>query len=354
MIHATPASVSTLAAARDAAWSPFEAVSDLVVVGDRAGAIVFANRAARSTLGVTSGARVVELLAPGSRPGLAHATVRLARGETAVPVSLVLRVPRGTDVGVDGTLHPRWEDGRLAGAFAVLRPAAGTEARAAFLSQVAHELRTPLTTVRGALQLMRGRVADTAADPAVEQLFGLAQNGTDRLLGLVEDWLDLAALDAGTLQLAGGAFSADEVVHAIVERVRPLAARRGVALDVRVSATRAIAGDRARLGRVLGHLLDNALAFAPASSTVVVTAGDGEEDATVVVTIEDAGPGIPAAQLDRVAQPFVTHPMPGRRTTAGIGLGLPLCRAVVERHGGHLLLESAPGRTRVSCTLPGT
>jgi signal transduction histidine kinase len=207
------------------------------------------------------------------------------------------------------------------------------ETRAEFLAQVAHELRTPLTTLNAALGLMRRRIDAPETDPMVVHLFGLARSGTERLMALVEDWLDVAAMDAGSFQLARAAVTPGTLADAATERLRAAAGRRGVTIAATVASTRPVLADRARLERVLVHLLERALVAAPAGGTVTLHADD---DGTFV----------------RIA---VVHT--GQRRADDVpdgmaGLGLTLCRAIVERHGGTLCVGAGEDARRTSCRIP--
>lgn len=207
------------------------------------------------------------------------------------------------------------------------------ETRAAFLAQVAHELRTPLTTLNAALGLMRRRIDAPEMDPMVVHLFGLARSGTERLMALVEDWLDVAAMDAGSFHLARAGVTPASLADAAAERLREAAGRRGVALVVSVASTRLVLADRARLERVLGHLLERALAVAPAGGTVTLHADDDGDAVRLAVTHT----GYP--RLDEAADSMA-------------GLGLTICRAIVERHGGTLCVGTGEAARRTTCRIP--
>jgi len=167
----------------------------------------------------------------------------------------------------------------------------------------------------------------------------------------VEDWLDLADADAGRLCLMRSRVPVADVLSASLQRVRPLAERRKVELTVELLTDRVLWADGPRLVRVVTHLLENAATAAPPSSIVAVAALDAP-DGGVRLLVQDGGAGIPEEELDAAFGPFVRVDTPGWQRAGGLGVGLALCRALVEQHGGRVRAESAPGRTVVWCDLP--
>jgi signal transduction histidine kinase len=255
-----------------------------------------------------------------------------------------------TAVPNDSATHP--PDAAEARAFA--RCAAGGTDHAAFMTAVAHELRTPLTVVHGALALLAERPElDAAAEDGGEgaALLEMAQRNTARLLGVVEDALDLAAAEAGTLRFDPEPVAPADLFALLGGRAARVAAGRGVTLVTSVDSARGVRGDRPRLQRVVAHLVDNALDFAPAGSAVTVRATDGPAGALRLV-VADEGPGISPARLAVPFERYTPRPAPGRQQVSGLGVGLAFCRAIVEAHGGTLTIESAPGSTVVACDLP--
>ncbi|MFL5582618.1 MAG: ATP-binding protein [Gemmatimonadaceae bacterium] len=334
-----------------------EEVSDWAVGADAEGRVAFVNRAAREALGEGVGALVgrpmSELVDHADRTVLHDALTRAllgVEGTPAAPVSATLTVADAR-VAVSGVVQQvRWR-GEVAGAVMLVRPeGARADARlqASFVSLLGHELRTPLTTLRGALGLMKAPLGD--ADHRSE-LLRLALSGAERLQALVEDWLDLADADAGRLCLMRGRLAPADVVGAAAERARGGAERRRVCLTSEVRTERALWADGARLGRVLNHLLENAVSAAPRGTAVSLLAEDAPCGG-VRLTVRDEGPGIPAAELEAVFGPFVRLDTPGWQRAGGLGVGLALCRALIEQHGGLVGADSAPGRTVVWCDLP--
>jgi signal transduction histidine kinase/ligand-binding sensor domain-containing protein/DNA-binding response OmpR family regulator len=211
-----------------------------------------------------------------------------------------------------------------------------------FFANVSHELRTPLTLTLGPLRdSLDGRFG-----PLREELAGqvrLALQNAERLLGLVDQLLDIARLDAGRLKLRPRRGDLAELVRHRVEAFLPLAERREVDLSLEAPPEPVEADfDEAQLEKVFDNLLVNALKFTPRGGRVRVAldapAGDAEE---VEVSVEDDGPGIPADQLERVFERFYQG---GRGESGpGAGIGLALARQLAELHQGSIAVASEPG-----------
>jgi len=226
--------------------------------------------------------------------------------------------------------------------------AAANELRTALLAAVSHDLRTPLATVKAASSTLAE--LDGALDPDVRQeLLSTIDEGTDRLTALVVNLLGMSRIQAGAVDLALGPVLVDEVVHrALLTNGR---AGAGVSVDLSDDLPPAIA-DRALLEQVVGNLTDNAVKWSPGGQTVRVdgtVAGD-----RLRLRVVDHGPGIPAAERDRVLQPFQRiHDHAGRDQVAGTGLGLAVASGFCRLMDVELLLEDTPGGgTTATLVLP--
>jgi heavy metal sensor kinase len=217
-----------------------------------------------------------------------------------------------------------------------------------FTADASHELRTPLAALRGAAEvaLSRGRSAEElreALEAAVEQY--------DRLARIAEDLLLLARADAGADVLRRGPVDARGLLADAADLYAAVAESRGVRLTVADCPAVTLDGDGGRLLQLLGNLLDNALRHTPAGGEVTLSATAEGEAATL--TVRDTGRGIPAEHLSRVFDRF-HRADPGRdRASGGAGLGLSICRAIAEMHGGGIDLSSETGKgTTVRVRLP--
>jgi PAS domain S-box-containing protein len=210
-----------------------------------------------------------------------------------------------------------------------------------FVSMVSHELRTPLTSIRGSLGLMSGGAAGVLPAQALE-LVRVALQNTERLVRLVNDILDFEKIGSGALDLTITDVNPAEVVETVVTELRAVALQNEIAIATHIERHAPMAADRDRIIQVLTNLISNALKFSPAGTTVTVTADYGTAGA-VRFTVADQGAGIPDEQRTRLFTPFVQLPSTTGRRYEGTGLGLAISRSIVERHGGRIGVDSAPG-----------
>lgn len=218
-----------------------------------------------------------------------------------------------------------------------------------FTADAAHELRTPLTALRGTaeLALLRERSPEELRQTIAESI---AQY--ERLQRIADDLLLLARIDAQEAILRNEPISLDTVVEDVRDLYAPIAEDKGLVLEVGNPGGAIVHGDGGRLRQVLGNLLDNAIKYTPAPGRVTVSVTRGRGAATIMVT--DTGVGIPAADLPRVFDRFYrADPARSTSSSRGSGLGLSICRSIVEAHGGTIGIDSTPGKgTAVCVTLP--
>jgi signal transduction histidine kinase len=211
-----------------------------------------------------------------------------------------------------------------------------------FVSDASHELRSPLATIRAKVEVAAIR-PETADWPEVG---GTVLGEVDRLDELVGDLLQLARLDETGGQLATTTdVDLDELAAAEVRRLRGL----GVAADDSGVGAARVRGDRAALGRAVRNLADNAARHARAAVAVSVAL----DEADAVVRVDDDGPGVPAAERERVFERFTRLDEGRARGAGGAGLGLALVRAVAAAHGGSARVVDGPlGGARFELRLP--
>jgi signal transduction histidine kinase/CheY-like chemotaxis protein len=210
--------------------------------------------------------------------------------------------------------------------------------KTAFLAKVSHELRTPIQSVLGYGELLRGSVKDTVDR---RWLSALREHG-ELMLRLVNDLLDLSAINAGAFRLVPKPTALVELTEQTVESLRPRAEAKGLALSVTVASRVPLWAelDRERVRQIILNLVGNAVKFTDRGRVdVALEAGPGSED--VVLIVRDTGPGIPAADLGRLFQPF--ERLNGTIEKEGSGLGLALTAGICRSMGGEVSAESAAG-----------
>jgi PAS domain S-box-containing protein len=219
-----------------------------------------------------------------------------------------------------------------------------------FLATLSHELRTPLNAVLGWTRMLRrGTVPPDRTAAILETI----ERNAAAQMQLVEELLDLSAMEAGGLRLSVMRVDLRDLVSSAVETVRPAAEAKTLRLTVSMDARLdEIAGDPARLRQVLWNLLANAVKFTPAGGTIDVRAAEGPTDVEIIV--KDSGPGIPAEFLPHVFEPFRQGDSTSTRTVGGLGLGLAIVRHIVEAHGGTVAVHSGGdgGGSQFSVRLP--
>jgi two-component system sensor histidine kinase KdpD len=222
--------------------------------------------------------------------------------------------------------------------------------RTALLTSLGHDLKTPLTSVRGAIGTLRAS-GETLGAATRADLLATAEEETERLSRWIANILDIVRIENGQVRPKRETVDVAEATESAAARAGR-AHGREIALDLDVGL--AAAGvDPAMLDQVLANLLDNALKFSgPAGRVTVRGRRDGFEAA---VLVEDDGPGIPAADLHRVFDPFFRASRTDR-VAAGSGLGLAISRGLVQAMGGRIAAESpiAPGGrgTRIALRFP--
>jgi signal transduction histidine kinase len=172
----------------------------------------------------------------------------------------------------------------------------------------------------------------------------------DRMSRIVDDLLTLASVDQGRLALATEQVDLSGLAGRAGEAMRPLAARRSIALEI-AGEPAVIAGDPERLRQALGNLIENAVKFSPAGGVVAIRTTTADHSARVTVT--DEGPGVAAADGDRIFERFFRADGSRTRGVAGSGLGLSIAREIVEAHGGKIWFEPRkPGGSEFTIELP--
>lgn len=212
-----------------------------------------------------------------------------------------------------------------------------------FLSMASHELKTPITSIRGQAQIMLRRLSRESRLQAdllpVRAALQKIDEQTRRLNSLVDDLTDLGSIRAGKLELRPGNCNLVEICRDVVEDQRATSGRT-IELEAPDEPV-TLRADCDRLGQVIVNLVSNAIKYSPQDRPIEVSVS--QHDDVAVIRVRDAGPGIPREHQERIFEMFYRDPKAGASAKNGLGIGLAICKDIVERHNGRIWCDSLPG-----------
>ena len=277
----------------------------------------------------------------------------LRAGETVRAEEIVLTVPDGRTITVLINATPiRADDGEVETFVVTMQDMMPLEEmerlRAEFLGMVSHELRTPLTSIKGSTTVLMDE-ATNLGFPEIRQFHRIIDDQTDHMIGLINDLLDVARIETGTLPVAPEPADAAILVDQARNRFLSSGGRSNLHIDLAPDLP-LIMADRRRVVQVLTNLLGNAARYSPEASPIRVKVA--REGVHVLFSVADEGRGIPAERLPRLFRKFSSSE--GEDEGGDTGLGLAICKGVVEAHGGRIWAESegAGLGSRFSFTIP--
>ena len=230
---------------------------------------------------------------------------------------------------------------------------ASSRAKSEFLAVMSHEIRTPLNGVLGVAALMERELTQEGMRPYVQTILDSGQS----LLHLLTDALDMSRAEAGLMTFETAPIDLDSVATDLKALWSPRAEEKNLILTVtRDTIGRDwVAGDEVRLKQLFNNLIGNALKFTEAGEVAVhISSRETDGQIALTATVDDSGPGIPEDLVGTIFEPFNTGH--AGREGAGAGLGLAICRQIVERMNGNIAVERSPqggARFRFALTLPG-
>jgi signal transduction histidine kinase len=353
-------SLGELLQAQQASQAAIDSLPDPVLVLKLGGEVLNVNRCAESLLGISAEANGDPLA--GADPVIRELVQRMREhiqdGKGAyVPRSLEESVAVPTRDGVRQLL-PRanpviGEEGGVVGLSIVLQDVTRLrrfdELKTDMVATVAHEFRTPLTSLHMAIHLCTEGAVGPLTSKQADLLFA-ARDDCQRLQAIVDDLLDLSRIQAGKIELQRRAASSASLIGRAIDEYQDVANEAHVSLDTGApTIDRPVLADPDRIHLVLTNLLQNAIRHTPADGQVEVRAAP--ETDGVRFEVRDSGPGIPPEYIPRLFERFFR--IPGARS-GGAGLGLYICKEIVEAHGGRIGVESDPGHGAIFWfTLPG-
>ena len=347
-----------------------ESAGDGIYGIDLEGNVTFINQAGAKALGYTAdqltGCDIHELVhhAPAGGP---------AYTRTASPIFQALRRSEpirmrdeifvrkdGVAIPVEYSASPILDDGEISGMVVAFQDVSERlrleKMKDEFISTVSHELKTPLTSLRGSLGLILSGSLDKRPEKQ-HQMIEMAIANCDRLTRLVNDILDFDKIRTGQLPLNRESVDAANLLRRAADVGHAAAAQARIRFQVQTSPCTVLA-DEERALQVLNELVTNAIKFSPPDTVIRLAAeqispATPDASAEVRFTVEDQGRGIPPEKLDTIFDRFQQGDSSDSRALGGTGLGLALCRSIVEQHGGRIWAESEVGHgSRFLFTLP--
>jgi PAS domain S-box-containing protein len=241
---------------------------------------------------------------------------------------------------------------------AVLRATNAELARAArakdeLLANMSHELRTPLSAILGLAESLQEQVAGPLNEKQQHYLRGIGESGR-HLLALINDVLDVAKIESGTLRLEITMVAVKEVCQASLRLVQPAAHKKQIDIQVQIDPdVVALWADERRLKQILVNLLSNAIKFTPEGGQIGLEVRGDQQGQVIHMTVWDTGIGIAPHDMKHLARPFIQVDSGLARQFQGAGLGLALVFRMTEMHGGGLTIASEEGQgSRFTVSLP--
>jgi len=270
----------------------------------------------------------------------------------------------GSAIQVEYSANPLMEDGRVSGMVVAFQDVSERRRlermKDEFISTVSHELRTPLTSLRASLGLIQSGSLDKRPEKQ-RQMIEMAIGNCDRLTRLVNDILDFDGAEKRRLPLNRAPVEAIDLLRRAADVAHGAATQSRMEFRIDAKAS-PIFADPERVMQVLNELVTNAIKFSPPGTTIQLSARDAVGSGPggsaagakeVRFTVADQGRGIAPEKLERIFEPFQQGDASDSRALGGTGLGLALCRSIVEQHGGRIWAESEVGKgSRFLFTLP--
>jgi len=353
-----------------------ESAGDGIYGIDLEGKVTFINQAGARSLGYTpdqlTGRDIQEVVRHGHANGAAYTSANspifqaMRRSEPIRMRDEIFWRKDGVAVPVEYSASPILDEGHISGMVVAFQDVSERlrleKMKDEFISTVSHELKTPLTSLRGSLGLIQSGSLDKRPEKQ-HQLIEMAIGNCERLTRLVNDILDFDKMRKGLVPLHRETLDVPNLLRRAADVAHGAATQARIAFRIE-AVPAAVTADEDRVLQVLNELVANAIKFSPPDTAIRLKAhpvappapgslamGTGE----VLFVVEDQGRGIVPEKLERIFDRFQQGDASDSRALGGTGLGLALCRSIVEQHGGRIWAESEPGKgSRFQFTLPKT
>jgi PAS domain S-box-containing protein len=330
-------------------------ITDGIIVIDVGGEIVLINPAAIRLLGIEEAAVPKDLAMIEQRIPQLHEVFQNADQQLTEEISVyqperaALRVLKTTSVPL------RDDKGELLGKVAVFQDVTSIKEvdrlKSEFVLQVSHELRTPLTSIKGSIDNLKDCIAGPLSTKQAEYLDRMSKS-SDELVQLINDLLEIARMESGSVALIPATLALRELIERIVNKFRPLAARKRVEIHLEeFNGESQVHGDDAKLEQAISHLIDNAIKFTAPDGRVTITLHRNRR--FLKTSIRDTGIGIPLDEQWAIFDRFYRVAQASSAIEKGTGLGLYIAKNIIEMHGGRIRVSSEVGKgSEFSFTLP--
>ncbi len=326
---------------------------DFICTIDANNRLIAANPASKALLGMEPdeliGKYAIDLLTESNKSKAANFFEKLKTQEATAPVELELVTSKGETIETSWAAHWSQAENSI---FCVVHDITERrrieKLRQEVTAMITHDLRSPLNTVVNVLGFLEEVIKKTD-DERAPRYIDMGRRNTDRMLSLINDLLDIEKIKSGNMNVEIKDFHIEECFVACEELTATAAEEVGVKLNFTNHTTR-VSADQNLIDRVLSNLVSNAIRYSPKGKAVEIFCD--EEDGFARIAVKDEGQGIPEDEISTVFERFRQLKSGGAKNKGGSGLGLTICKAIVEMHGGKIWVESAGGGSTFFFTLP--